>query len=216
MPQDASMLRSPAWTAMPDDDDEEADQVMRGISSISGTFWWLLTSTVMLAFLLQSSVGPWGFWSSGEIPSLGPWQAPWWLTVIFAAEAYASIRRLILRYWSSDAQQSSEGRGRGKQRNRRLRHFTSLRLAEGAPVDEIVARFLALDALSEVRSVELGSNSSTEKASRGHSLALMVSFSGHKQRAAYLNSPERIAFRAFAEPFVDEWFVFDFESGVMA
>ena len=41
----------------------------------------------------------------------------------------------------------------------------------------------------------------------------MVTFGGHAQRAAYLRSPERAEFMSFADPFVAEYFVFDFESG---
>ena len=82
-----------------------------------------------------------------------------------------------------------------------------------ASADEIVARFLALDAMSEVRSLELGSNTSIEGKSRDHSLGLMVTFAGHGQRQAYLKSAERAEFNAFVEPFVSETFVFDFESG---
>ena len=65
----------------------------------------------------------------------------------------------------------------------------------------------------QVRSIELGSNTSTEGQSREHTLGLMVTFAGHAQRAAYLRSAERADFVAFAQPFVAEWFVFDFESG---
>ena len=35
------------------------------------------------------------------------------------------------------------------------------------------------------------------------------------QRQTFLNSAERASFLAFAEPYVDEWFVFDFESGLI-
>ena len=68
---------------------------------------------------------------------------------------------------------------------------------------------------SQIRSLELGSNSSSERHSRGHALGFMVTFSGMTQRQNYLGSSERAAFLAFAEPFVEEWFIFDFESGVV-
>ena len=45
--QDASRLRSPAWVALPDDDDDEAVQVGREASSISSTVWWLGTTALM-------------------------------------------------------------------------------------------------------------------------------------------------------------------------
>ena len=65
----------------------------------------------------------------------------------------------------------------------------------------------------QVRSIELGSNTSNENRSRSHSLGLLVTFDSHGQRSAYLRSAERAEFAAFADPFVAEWFVFDFESG---
>ena len=103
-----------------------------------------------------------------------------------------------------------------KQRERRIRHFTSLRLAKGAPIDEIVARFLALDSLEEVRSVELGTNAAPDSSeSRGHHLALMVTFAGGQQRARYLASAARAEFLSFIEPFVADTFAIDFESGLV-
>ena len=66
---------------------------------------------------------------------------------------------------------------------------------------------------AQVRSLELGSNTSIEGKSRDHSLGLMVTFAGHAQRQAYLRSAERAEFASFIEPFVRETFVFDFESG---
>ena len=69
--------------------------------------------------------------------------------------------------------------------------------------------------LRQVRSLELGSNSSSERKSRGHTLGFLVSFSGVSERQAYYASPERAAFIAFAEQYVEEWFVFDFESGLV-
>jgi hypothetical protein len=67
----------------------------------------------------------------------------------------------------------------------------------------------------QVRSLELGSNSSGERRSRGHTLGFLVTFAGMTQRHTFLSSAERAAFLAFAEPYVEEWFVFDFESGLI-
>ena len=196
-------MRSPAWVALPDEDDDEAAQVGREASSITSTVWWLGTTMVMLAAMLLHAEN----------------QAPWWLVAITAAEAYASFRRVLLNvtqgggaFGGAGAQQQQQQQ-QPKQKPTRVRHFTSLRLAEGAPIDEIVARFVALDAMSAVRSVEIGSNRSTERKSREHTLGLMVTFGGHSERAAFLRSAERSEFLSFAAPFVDEWFVFDFESG---
>lgn len=102
-------------------------------TSLSATFWYLLTSLSMLAGMLLM----------GETV-----RAPWWLIAIVAAEAYASLRRFILKLSRTDANSSARPRVK---RQRRLRHFVSMKLAAGAPVDELVARWLTLDALESVR-----------------------------------------------------------------
>ena len=88
-------------------------------------------------------------------PDAETFRAPWWLVAVTAAEAYASLRRVVLKL--SRAQGSAPPRSLSppptQQQRRsatRVRHFTSMRLADGSPVDEIVARFLALDEMSEV------------------------------------------------------------------
>ena len=43
----------------------------------------------------------------------------------------------------------------------------------------------------------------------------MASFSDVRARDVFLSSAERAAFIAFADPFVDEWYVFEFESGLV-
>lgn len=68
---------------------------------------------------------------------------------------------------------------------------------------------------TQVRTLELGSNISSEGKSRQHTLGLMATFVGARQRDAFLNSPERAAFTTFAEAFAEECFVFDFESGAL-
>ena len=95
---DAVKLRSPSWVGQPDDDGDE-DEIARAASrasAIGTTLWFLLTSGVMLSMLVLSGRGPLGFWSTGALPS--GWDAPWWLTAIFACEAYASFRRLFLKW----------------------------------------------------------------------------------------------------------------------
>ena len=193
---DAAKLRSPAWVAMPDDDDDEAVQVKAEISSINATVWWFGTTCVMLAAMLLVA----------ETIA-----APWWLVAVTAAEAYASLRRVILKYSKEQKQPAAAP----KRPPTRLRHFTSLRLAQGAPVDELVARFLALDAMPDVRTVELGSNTSTERNAREHTIALLVTFAGHPQRQRFLRSKERAEFLDFAAPFIDDEFVADWESGAL-
>ena len=152
---DAVKLASPSWVGQPDDDADE-DEIARAAnraSAIGTTVWFLLTSGVMLAMLVLSGSGPLGFWSTGALPS--GWDAPWWLTAIFAAEAYASFRRLFLKWQLGRSSVDLLGQRKlselAEKRQRRLRHFTSMRLAEGAPVDLIVAKFLELDELAAVR-----------------------------------------------------------------
>jgi len=213
-PQDAVKMRSPAWVAQPDDDDDdEMNKIGQKASAIGTTAWFLITSGVMLSMLVVSGKGPLGVWSTNSY--LSGWDAPWWLTAIFAAEAYASFRRLAMRWQRGGTVAADPTAALTPKRTRRLRHFTSMRLVEDAPIEEIVAKFTELDALPSVRCLELGSNSSSERHSRGHSLGFMVSFVGMSQREAYLRSAERAAFIAFAEPFVQEWFIFDFESGLV-
>jgi len=188
-------MKSPGWMAVPDDNEDEAMKVNSQARSMSATAWWLLVSSAVLAVLMHG-------------------EAPWWLIAIVAAEAYSSLRRVLIRMGKGTAALPPDS-VETPTRLRRLRHFTSVKLAEGAPVDEIVARFLAFDSLGSVRSIELGSNSSSEQRSRGHSLGMLVTFAGLSQRNSFLNSPERAAFNAFLKPFVAEWFVFDMESGVV-
>jgi hypothetical protein len=183
--------------AMPDDDDDEAVIVKKQVQTVSGTAWWLVVSVAIVILMLYA-------------------EAPWWLVAIVAAETYASGRRMIMAYYAPSASDSSSlDEVLPPRRQRRLRHFTSLKLNPEAPLDEIVARFTSLDSLKTVRSVELGSNSSTEDRSRGHTLGLMATFAGTAERDAFLKSMERAAFNAFIEPHVAESFVFDFESGMV-
>jgi len=210
-------MRSPSWMAVPDDDEEEEmSKIGSKASAIGSTAWFLVTSGVMLSMLVISGKGPLGIWTTNSY--LSGWDAPWWLTAIFACEAYASWRRALIKWKRSKSEVGDPGSSAASlaaKRTRRLRHFTSMRLVDGAPVEELITRFIELDALASVRSLELGSNSSRERHSRGHALGFMVTFTGMTQRQNYLGSAERAAFLAFAEPFVEEWFIFDFESGVV-
>ena len=148
---DASGLRSPSWVAVAEDEDEIAALGNRALE-FGTTAWFIFTSGVMLAMLVISGRGPLGIWSTSQY--LTGWDAPWWLTAIFAAEAYASFRRLALRYSLGrkyDNSSSHVAALAATRRLRRLRHFPSARLVEGAPVEEIVSRFVALDAMPAVR-----------------------------------------------------------------
>ena len=183
--------------AVPDDDDEEATEVGAATRGLSASAWWMVVSFAILLLLLQSEL------------------APTWIIAIVAAEAYASSRRLFITRLNLDGTSPAQQQDRFSMRQRRLRHFTSARLVPSAPVDDIVAQFLALDGLGLVRSIELGSNSSTEQWSRGHNLGLMATFAGTSERDKFLKSPERAASLSYAEPYVEEWYVFDFESGAV-
>jgi hypothetical protein len=193
----AVRMRSPAWVAMPDDDDDDAMEV----TGLSQTGWWLVTCLAVVAFLLYGS-------------------APWWLIAIVAAEVYASIRRVIFTFADKTSESSvtvsaagASGRSQFRETGRTWRHFTSVQLVSDAPVDAIIASYLSLDRLDMVGSIEAGLNTSTEEQSRGHVLGLMASFVGCEEREMFLKSKERADFKAFVEPFVKEWFVFDFEGG---
>ena len=192
---DASDLTSAggAGLAMP----EEEDNVMQ--SRVTGTVWWLFaTVAVFIGFMLHE-------------------QTPKWVLAVVAAEGYASMRRLVsqLRSGRPSGNKPRRASFEAVPRHRRLRHFTSVRLKIGAPVEEIVAAFVALDGMPAVRSIELGSNFSSEGKSRNHNLGMLVTFGSQADRVAFLASERRAAFLEFAGQYVEEWFVYDFESGAV-
>ena len=130
---DAAQMHSPAWVAMPEDDDEELDKLSNDVVSWSATAWYVMLSMIILVALFFA-------------------KAPYWLLGIVAAEVYASLRRVAGQLSGIEGGAAFEKDVRSRpSRQRRLRHFTSLHLVEGAPVDEIVAKFLALDELKMVR-----------------------------------------------------------------
>ena len=51
--------------------------------------------------------------------------------------------------------------------------------------------------------------------SRGHNLGFLVTLGGMNDRAEFLRSQRRSDFLTFAEQYVDEWYIFDLESGVV-
>ena len=121
-------------------------------SAIGSTAWFLVTSGVMLSMLVISGKGPLGIWTTNSY--LSGWDAPWWLTAIFACEAYASWRRALIKWKRSKSEVGDPGSSAASlaaKRTRRLRHFTSMRLVDGAPVEELITRFIELDALASVR-----------------------------------------------------------------
>ena len=90
-----------------------------------------------------------------------------------------------------------------------------MRLVQGAPVDEVIASFLALDQLPEVESVELGSNRSGEGYSRKHDLCFLITCQGEVELRAFLASAERASFMSTLQQHIDEMFIFDYEAGVV-
>ena len=62
-------------------------------------------------------------------------QAPWWLVALTGCEAYASFRRVLLRYSYKNNKKQQQQQPQRPRPPTRLRHFTSLRLVAGAPVD---------------------------------------------------------------------------------
>lgn len=186
-----------AGLAMPEPESNERQSSLW--QQVSSTVWWLFaTIAVFVGFLLHS-------------------ETPKWVLAVVAAEGYASMRRLA-RKLSKKGGANSEGPRKvplAASRHRRLRHFTSARLRAGAPVEEIIGAFIALDAMPAVRSIELGSNFSSEGKSRNHTLGFLVTFGGQPDRAAFLASEQRAAFLEFAGQYVEEWFIYDFESGAV-
>ena len=173
---------------------ELSDEITASTRAAGGSIWWLVTTiSVFVGMMLH-----------GEMPL--------WIRGVVAAEIYASVRLLINLKGGGDSRKPAN---KSPTRHRRLRHFTSVRLRKGAPVDEIVASFLALDELPCVRSIELGSNASAEGHSREHGLGFLVTFSSSADRFAFLRSERRAAFKEWATQYVDEWYVFDFESGAV-
>tara|TARA_B110001452_G_scaffold8789_1_gene7661 strand:+ start:512 stop:1165 length:654 start_codon:yes stop_codon:yes gene_type:complete len=200
--------------AMPDPDDDEAgplatDSPIRHARTLVGSLWWLITSVALVAVLM-----------SGDVP--------WWLQLVAAAEAYASLRRVIVRWMSvPDAATAAPGghvgsaarRSRGGEvaapaggRPGRVKHFVSLSLTPTAPADEIVARLLALDSLPCVRTIEFGTNVSPEGKSRGHTHGFLITFDDIAARDAYLTDPEHVAFGEYAGAYIEDVYVFDFIS----
>lgn len=194
--QDALNMQQPSWVAMPDEDDEAAAKASEDARATLSPLWWFLSTAALGAALLL-------FADSSSVP--------WWLVALVAAEAYVSLRRLISTFGTQPASKAAKPPAR----LRRLRHFTSLKVKPGAPAEEIVAAFLALDSLPSVKSVELGTNSSTENSSRGHTLGFLVTFSSEVNRANFLTSTERAEFMSLIDRHVLECFVFDFESGAV-
>lgn len=160
----------------------------------SASLWWGIASAVLCIGLLLHS----GF------------DVPWWVAVIVIVEALLSFRRVVMYLTGSggDTQQKAS-------RRRRLRHFISVKLLPGAPVDDVIASFFALDQLPGVQSLELGSNSSREGLSRKHDLGFFITLHSEVELRAFLASPERATFMESLQSHIDELFIFDFESGVV-
>ena len=193
--------------SMPDADDDElgplaSDSPLRHGRTLAGSLWWTISSVALVAALMSASM-------------------PLWLQLVAAAEAYASLRRAVIWWVSGDA---ADGPPKGHVSTERrpaapeppgpgrLRHFVSFRFKPTAPADEIVARFLGLDALPMVRTIDFGTNCSPEGKARGHTHGFLITFDDIAARDAYLTDPEHVAFGEYAGSYIEDVYVFDFIS----
>jgi len=95
-----------------------------------------------------------------------------------------------------------------------LRHVVSFKFkptATGDDIGRVQVEFAALKSrISEIKSLEFGTNISPEKLDRGHTHCFIVTFSSEADRDAYLVHPAHAAFVKILLPVLDEAFVVDF------
>jgi hypothetical protein len=96
----------------------------------------------------------------------------------------------------------------------KLRHVVAFKFKESASLEQIKQVEEAFHALkskiSQIVSIESGTNISTEKFDKGFTHAFIVTFKSEKDRDAYLVHPEHKKFVEFALPWVADVFVIDF------
>ena len=94
---------------------------------------------------------------------------------------------------------------------RHVVHFKFKSEATPEQIRTITAEFAALKSkISEVDSLEWGTNSSPEGLDKGFTYCWIVSFKTAKDRDAYLVHPAHQAFVALLKPILDEAMVVDF------
>lgn len=108
---------------------------------------------------------------------------------------------------TTQAQSSVTG---GKQ----LRHVVLLKFKDGssaADVKQVEDAFRALPSkISQIKSLEWGTNNSPEKINDGFTHCFFVTFSNEKDRAVYLEHPSHKAFGAVLKPHLDKVLVVDY------
>ena len=96
----------------------------------------------------------------------------------------------------------------------KLRHVVmfGFKAAAGeAQVDELIARFRALESLvPDIDAFEWGANNSPEGLNQGHTHAFTLTFPSEAARDAYLPHPHHKAFVEWAGPFIEKALVVDY------
>ena len=95
---------------------------------------------------------------------------------------------------------------------RHVVHFKFKADAKPEQIKQVTDEFAALKSkISEVESLEWGTNVSPEGLDKGFTHCWIVSFKSAKDRDAYLIHPAHKAFVALLKPVLEEAFVVDFE-----
>lgn len=96
----------------------------------------------------------------------------------------------------------------------RLLHVVSFKFKSSAApeqIDSAVEAFRALKKkISEIRTLEWGTNVSPEKHAKGFTHGFLLSFKTEKDRDAYLVHPDHKAFGKMLGPILDDVFVIDY------
>ncbi len=105
---------------------------------------------------------------------------------------------------------------RGAVRGSRIVHFVALKYKSTTSDAEKVALRSNFKALKKkipvIVSIESGENNSVEKRNKDFTDAFVIKFKNEKDRDAYLNHPEHVAFKNKNLSLVDDVFVMDFWS----
>jgi hypothetical protein len=96
----------------------------------------------------------------------------------------------------------------------RLQHVVCFKFkpaATAAEIKKVETAFQGLkQKISQVQTLEWGTNVSKEKRDKGFTHCFILSFKSEKDRDAYVEHPEHKAFGATLGPILDDVFVFDF------
>jgi hypothetical protein len=94
-----------------------------------------------------------------------------------------------------------------------LRHVVLLRFSPGADVARVEDAFAALaDQITEIQSLEWGTNQSPESLDHGFTHCFSVGFANAAARDAYLVHPTHQAFSALAKPHLADVLVIDYDA----